>query len=87
MLLMQTNSSLATSENIKYIHQPQFVIDLGGADVTILYVEGQPDRYRYTTAPTGANYFYSELDKIITAKTKQTVNVSDCELIFESMMS
>lgn len=78
----ESYSSLATQENIKTIHQPQFVVDLGGADISILYVEGQPDRNRYTTSPTGANYFFVELAKVLTAKMKQTVSTSDCELIF-----
>lgn len=73
-------SALITDPRL--LQQPTFLVEIGGTDLTIMYVHKTPDTNKYITIPNGMNIMFSQLSKVFTSKFKETYSESDTKLTF-----
>lgn len=78
-------SSLATDTNL--LKQPIFLLDIGGCDLSAVYVHGTPKIDRMFTIEKGMNVFHEELGRQITSKTLKSCTEQDAQLHFNNYES
>lgn len=74
-------SSLVT--NAALLKEPLFLIDIGGVDLTGVFVNRTPDANRMFTSERGMNVFYTELGKFLTSKLLETYTDKDTEILYK----
>lgn len=73
-------SSLVTDAEL--LKEPLFLIDIGGVDLTGVFVNRTPDTNRMFTSEKGMNVFYTELGKFLTSKLLETYTDKDTEILY-----
>lgn len=73
-------SSLVT--DAKLLQEPIFLCDIGGVDLSGVYVNRTPVISQSFSSEKGMNIFYTELGKILTSKLLETYTDKDVELLF-----
>lgn len=73
-------SSLVT--DAKLLQEPIFLCDIGGVDLSGVYVNRTPVIAQSFSSEKGMNIFYTELGKILTSKLLETYTDKDVELLF-----
>lgn len=73
-------SSLITDP--KLLSEPLFLVDIGGVDLTGVYVNRTPDVTRMFTGEQGMNIYFTELGRYLTSKCLETYTDKDAELLF-----
>ena len=78
-------SSLVT--DAKLLQEPLFLVDIGGVDLTGVFVNRTPDANRMFTSERGMNVFYTELGKYLTSKLLETYTNKDTEILYNKYES
>lgn len=73
-------SSLMTDPSL--LAEPLFLVDIGGVDLTGVYVNRTPDASRMFTAEKGMNIFYTELGRYLTGRLLETYTDKDTEILY-----
>lgn len=73
-------SSLMT--DAKLLKEPLYLVDIGGTDLSGVFVHGTPNVGKSFTNTKGMNIFFNELSKVITAHTLETYSCSDTEILY-----
>ncbi len=74
-------SSLITDMSL--LQQPIYVVDIGGTDLDIFYVNRTPDGSKTITTEKGTNILTAQLAKVLTSKLLESYNSSQVELLLE----
>lgn len=74
-------SSLITDMTL--LQQPIYVVDIGGTDLDIFYVNRTPDANKLQTTEKGTNILTTQLAKVLTSKLLESYNGSQVELLLE----
>ena len=61
---------------------PLYLVDIGGVDVTGVFVNKVPNPDQLFTSETGMNIFYSGLAKVLTSETLTTYSDKDAALLY-----
>lgn len=73
-------SSLMTDPSL--LAEPLFLVDIGGVDLTGVYVNRTPDASRMFTTEKGMNIFYTELGRYLTGRLLETYTDKDTEILY-----
>lgn len=73
-------SSLMTDPSL--LAEPLFLVDIGGVDLTGVYVNRTPDANRMFTSEQGMNIFYTELGRYLTGRLLETYTDKDTEILY-----
>lgn len=74
-------SSLMTDPNL--LTEPLFLVDIGGVDLTGVYINRTPDVNRMFTGERGMNIFYEELGRHLTGKLLETYTEKDTKILYD----
>lgn len=74
-------SSLLTDMSL--LQQPIYVVDIGGTDLDLFYVNRTPDANKLQTTEKGTNILTAELAKVLTSKLLESYSSSQVEILLE----